>query len=86
MRVCGVFPGGASGKEPTFQCTRHKKCSFDPGVGIYPGEGNDNPFQYCCLDNSMDRGTWQAIVHSATESDMTEGLSTVQYINIRVCQ
>ena len=28
-----------------------------------PGEGNGNPLQYSCLENSMDRGTWRAIVH-----------------------
>ena len=36
-----------------------------------PGEGNGNPLQYSCLENPMDRGTWQAIVHGVTESDMT---------------
>ena len=28
-----------------------------------PGEGNGNPLQYACLENPMDRGTWQATVH-----------------------
>ena len=28
-----------------------------------PGEGNGNPLQYCCLENPMDRGAWQAIAH-----------------------
>ena len=28
------------------------------GSGRYPGEGNDNPLQYSCLDNPMDGGTW----------------------------
>ena len=28
-----------------------------------PGEGNGNPHQYSCLENPMDRGAWQAIVH-----------------------
>ena len=28
-----------------------------------PGEGNGNPLQYSSLDNSIDRGAWQAIVH-----------------------
>ena len=32
------------------------------------GEGNGNPLQYSCLENSMDRGAWQAIVHGVTES------------------
>ena len=31
--------------------------------GRSPGQGNDNPFQYCCLENRMDRGTWRAMVH-----------------------
>ena len=39
-----------------------------PGSGISPGEGNGNPLQYSCLENSMDRGTWQATVHRVTES------------------
>ena len=30
--------------------------------------------KYSCLENSMDRGTWQGIVHGITESDMTERL------------
>ena len=33
-----------------------------------PGEGHGNPFQYSCLENSMDRGTWQAIVHGTAKS------------------
>ena len=37
-----------------------------------PGEGSDTLFQYSCLEDSMDRGAWQAIVHGVTESDMTE--------------
>ena len=32
------------------------------------GEGNGNPLQYTCLENSMDRGDWQAAVHGVTES------------------
>ena len=39
-----------------------------PGSGRSPGEGNDNPLQYSCLENSMDRGAWQATVHGVTES------------------
>ena len=34
------LPGGASGKEPTFQSRRHKRLGFDPWVGRYPGGGN----------------------------------------------
>ena len=43
-----------------------------PGLGRSPGERNDNPLQYSCLGNSLDSGTWQAIVHwIAKDSDMT---------------
>ena len=43
-----------------------------PGSGRSPGGGNGNPLRYSCLENSMDRGAWQATVHKITESDMTE--------------
>ena len=33
-----------------------------------PGEGNGNPLQYFCLENSVNRGSWQAIVHGVTKS------------------
>ena len=31
-------------------------------------EGNGYPLQYYCLENSMDRGSWQATVHGVTKS------------------
>ena len=37
-----------------------------PGLGRFPGEGNGNPFQYSCLENSMDRGAWKACKESDT--------------------
>ena len=37
-----------------------------PGSGRSPGEGNGNPLQYSCLENSMDTGAWQAIVPGLT--------------------
>ena len=36
------------------------------------GGGNGNPFQYPCLENSMDRGAWWATVHWVVKSDTTE--------------
>ena len=37
------------------------------GSGRSPGEGNGNPLQNSCLENSMDRGAWWATVHETTE-------------------
>ena len=39
-----------------------------PGSGRSPGEGNGNLLQYSCLENTMDRGAWQATVHGVTKS------------------
>ena len=39
-----------------------------PGLGTAFREGNCNPLHHCCLDNPMDRGAWQAIVHGVTKS------------------
>ena len=39
-----------------------------PGLGRSPGEGNDNPFQYSCLGNPMDRGVWRATLHRVEKS------------------
>ena len=38
-----------------------------PGLGRSPGEGKCNPLQYSCLENSIDRGDWQAIVHGVAK-------------------
>ena len=39
-----------------------------PGLGRSPREGNGNPLQNSCLENSMDRGVWQATVHGVAKS------------------
>ena len=39
-----------------------------PGSGRSPGAGNGKPLQYSCLENSMDRGAWQATVHGVAKS------------------
>ena len=44
---------------------RARDVGLIPGSGRSPGGGNGNPFHYCCLENSMDRGAWWAIVHES---------------------
>ena len=59
------FPGGSNCKE----CA----CNVgDPGLihglGRSPGEGNGSLLQYSCMENSMDRQAWQAIVHEVIKT------------------
>ena len=63
------FPGSSEGKESA--CNVGDQ-DLIPGLGRSPGEGNGNPLQYSCLENSIDGGTWQATVRGVTESDRTE--------------
>ena len=42
--------------------------SLIPGSGRFPGVENGNPLQYCCLENSMDRGAWQDTVYGVAKS------------------
>ena len=57
------FPGGLDSK---------KNSDSILGSGRSPGEGNGNPLQYSCLENSMDReASWAMVYGVAKESDMT---------------
>ena len=42
-----------------------------PGLGRCLGEGNGNPLQYSCLENSVDREDWRATVHGITKESFT---------------
>ena len=65
----GSFPGGASGRDPLYQCRRYKRLRFNPLSGEdSPGGGNGNPLQYSCLENPMDRGAWKATVLRVAKS------------------
>ena len=61
------FLGGLDGEESA--CN-----AGDPvlvlGLGRCPGEGNDYPLQYSCLENSMARGAWWATIYGVTKSWM----------------
>ena len=63
------FPGGSEGKK--FTCSEGHLGSI-PELGGSPGGGHGNPLQYSCLENPMDRGAWQAMVHGVTELNMTQ--------------
>ena len=49
-------------KNPPANAGDARDTSVVPGLGKSTGEGNGNPLQYSCLENSMDRGAWLAIV------------------------
>ena len=59
------FPGVSDGKSPAYNAG---DLGSIPGLGRFPGEGNGNPLQYSCLENSMDGGAWWATVHGVTKS------------------
>ena len=59
------FPGGSDGKESA--CNVGDLGTI-PRSGRAPGGGHDNPLQYSCLENPMDRGAWQTIAHRVTKS------------------
>ena len=46
-----TFPGGSEGKASAYNAGDPGSI---PGSGRSPGEGNDNPLQYSCLENPMD--------------------------------
>ena len=60
-----VFPGGSGGKESA--CSAEDP-GLIPGSGRSPEGGNGNLLQYSCMENSMDRGAWQATVHVVTKN------------------
>ena len=59
------FPGGLDSKESA--CNEGDLASI-PGLGRSPREGNGYPLQYSGLENSMDRGAWQTMVHGVTKN------------------
>ena len=69
--VSGAFhifvelPWWLSGKESAYNVG---DLSLIPKLGRSPGEGNGNPLQYSCLENSMDRGIWWVSVHGITKN------------------
>ena len=62
------LPASSDGKESACSAGDSKDESSIPGSGRSLGEGNGNPLQYSCLENPMDRGSWQATVHEIKKS------------------
>ena len=61
------FPGGSMEKHLPADGGKAGDAGSIPGLGRSPG-GNDNPLQYSCLENPMNRGAWRAIVHGIAKS------------------
>ena len=59
------FPGDSDGKESSCYAGG---LGLILGSGRSPEEGNGSPLRYSCLENSVDRGAWQATVHGVTKS------------------
>ena len=55
-------------KNPPAKAGDVKDTGLISGLGRSPGEGNDNPLQYSCLENPMDRDAWQATVHRVAKN------------------
>ena len=70
------FPGGSAGKEPS---SNAGDLGLIPGLGRSPGEGNGNPLQYSCLENSMD-----CLVHGVAKSwtQLSDFHSTTWYLRL----
>ena len=59
------FPCGLDSKESNCNAG---DLGLIPGLGRSPGEGNGNPLQYSCLEDSLNRGAWRATIHVVTRS------------------
>ena len=59
------FLGGSDGKASAHEVG---DLGLIPGLGRSLGEGNGNPLQYSCLENSMDGGAWWATFHGVAKS------------------
>ena len=71
------------GKNPPANSADIRDAGSIPESGRTPGEGNGNPLQYACLENSMNREAWQATVHGVTKSrTQLKQLSTNVYQQI----
>ena len=77
------YSDGIMVKNPPANAGDTRDTGLIPEWGRPPGEGNGNPLQYSCLENSTDRAAWQAIDDGvAKQLDTTERLSTPTQMQI----
>ena len=62
------FPDGSVGKEPTCSAGNTGDAGSVPESGRSLEKETWQPLQYFCLENPIDRGAWQAIVHRVAKS------------------
>ena len=62
------LPGGTVVKNLASNAGDARDAGLIPGLRRYPGEGSGHPLHYSCLENSMDRGAWWAMVHGVSKS------------------
>ena len=65
INIYSTIPGGSDSKVSAYNAG---DLGSIPPLGRLPGEGNGNPLQYSCLENPLDRRTWEAIVQGVAKS------------------
>ena len=71
-------PGGSAGKDSAYNVGDPGSI---PGLGRSSGEKNGYPLQYFCLENSTDRGAWQATVHRDTNERLSPSQEQNSYLS-----
>ena len=75
------FPGGSDGKDSVYNAGDQ---SSIPVLGKSPGEGNGNPLQCSCLENSMDTGACWAIAHGVARSRTQLSNFTFTFMDLEI--
>ena len=78
-----ALPGDANGKEPACKCKLHERL---PWVGKISWRRAWPPFQYSCLENPMERGTWKAMVHRVARVRYNEETEHQKFKNLNLSQ